>query len=64
MGEPGQRSRPAAAGIRHVDTTRNWAAPKVELALIAIDFNGKKQRRRIRAVARKPILGAFELPLF
>ncbi|PRF68219.1 hypothetical protein C6Q09_18385 [Burkholderia multivorans] len=40
LGEPGQRSRPAAAGIRHVDTTRNWAAPKVELALIAIDFNG------------------------
>ncbi|RQV71715.1 hypothetical protein DF160_33365 [Burkholderia anthina] len=26
----------------HVDTTRNRAAPEVELALIAIDFSGLK----------------------
>ncbi|AZQ49894.1 hypothetical protein D5R55_02075 [Burkholderia cenocepacia] len=33
---------PGAPEYGHVDTTRNRAAPKVELALIAIDFSGLK----------------------
>ncbi|AWU98424.1 hypothetical protein DM992_01740 [Burkholderia sp. JP2-270] len=40
----GERQAPAGPGgpqHGHVDTTRNRAAPKVELALIAIDFMGR-----------------------
>ncbi|CAM2166512.1 hypothetical protein BO443_150086 [Burkholderia orbicola] len=37
----GPRSDPGRPAYGHVDTTRNRAAPEVELALIAIDFMGR-----------------------
>ncbi|RXV72638.1 hypothetical protein D1006_10005 [Burkholderia stabilis] len=47
----GERRAPVGPGgpqYGHIDTTRNQAAPEVELALIAIDFRGP---RRVHGLA-------------
>jgi len=41
-GAPGIERARAGPEYGHVDTTRNQRAPEVELALIAIDFSGRR----------------------